>query len=79
MIYQLPDACDISAKIKLLNFMKKAKEEELEEELKGKLDWLLFLRMKISKYTGLWFTRQQVMLSDLTTFLALEIKSLYLS
>jgi len=31
MIYQLPDACDISAKIKLLNFMKKAKEEELEE------------------------------------------------
>ena len=52
MIYQLPDACDISAKIKLLNFMKKAKEEELEEELKEKLDWLLFLRMKISKHTG---------------------------
>ena len=38
MIYQLPDACDISAKIKLLSFMKKAKEEELEEELKEKMD-----------------------------------------
>jgi len=33
MIYQLPDACDISAKIKLLNFIKKAKEEELKEKL----------------------------------------------
>ena len=30
MLHQLPDACDISAKIKLLNIIKKAIEEELD-------------------------------------------------
>ena len=30
MVHQLPDACDISAKIKLLNYVKKAIEEELD-------------------------------------------------
>ena len=30
MIHQLPDACDISAKIKLLNYIKKDMENELD-------------------------------------------------
>ena len=35
MVHELPDACEISAKIKLLNYIRKAIEEEL--------DWIMLV------------------------------------